>query len=169
MPAHPLPYLFGRRPIDIYYLAFPSDSYRLQAAVYFAYLVELVQVVVATHDAYRQLASGWGNLEELDNIGLYWITIQLSTSFSAVLCQLFYAWRIKMLSQNHWVAWVISLASCISRSVRLISDPTYVVMQTAVAGGVVALASGVLCHQAGHFSTRECQYSQSPSMNNKIL
>ena len=98
---------------DVYYLAFPSDNYRLKCVVYLAYLVEVVQVVMATHDAFRQFGSGWGNQQELNSIGLSWVTLILLTGFSAVLSQLFYAWRVFVISQSHWISYIISIVSCL--------------------------------------------------------
>ena len=79
---------------DIYYLAFPSDSFRLKGVVYLAYIIETAQVVLATNDAFRQFASGWGDFAELNNMGLEWLTIKVSTGLIAILTQTFYAWRI---------------------------------------------------------------------------
>ena len=118
-----LPYLYLAR-TDMYYLAFPSDGYLRKCVVCVAYLIECAQTVLATRDAFRQFSSGWGNLLELDEIGLYWLSILLLTMLSAMLSQYFYAWRILILSHQRWIVATVrpipiheKERSCISRRV----------------------------------------------------
>ena len=92
------------------------DSVNRKAVVSLLYVLEIVQVSMSTYDAIRAFSTGWGNPLELNNIGLYWfdngIMISLSefpVSFSSLsdmfrqvnfVCQLFYAWRIRVLSRS---------------------------------------------------------------------
>ena len=93
----------------MYYLAFPLDGWNCKSVVCLAFLVEFVQTIIATRDAFRQLASGWGNLIELDKTGLYWLSIIVLTLCSELLCQLFYAWRIFVLCRSWYVPGFILL------------------------------------------------------------
>ena len=104
-PLH-LPYT------DMYYLAFPSDGYLRKLVVCLAFSIECAQTVLATWDAFRQFSSGWGNLLQLDDIGLYWLSILVLTMLSAMLSQYFYAWRILMLSHQRWMAAIVVVVCC---------------------------------------------------------
>ena len=92
-------------------MAFPADSYGRKGLVCAAFLVEGVQTIFATRDAYRQFVSGWGNPVEFDRIGWYWLSVIALTVPSELLCQLFYAYRIYVLSHIYWVPGIIVLVS----------------------------------------------------------
>lgn len=96
----------------MYYLAFPSDGYLRKLVVCLAFSIECAQTVLATWDAFRQFSSGWGNLLQLDDIGLYWLSMLVLTVLSAMLSQYFYAWRILMFSRQRWVAAVVVVVCC---------------------------------------------------------
>ena len=70
---------------DIYYIAFPTDKLQLKAVVCLAYSLEIVQVAVAAHDCFKAIASGWGNLLELDAIRLDWFSVPMLTAISTYL------------------------------------------------------------------------------------
>ena len=97
----------------MYYLAFPSDGYQRKLVVCLAFLIECAQTVLATWDTFRQYSSGWGNQVQFDSIGLYWLSILILTLLSAMLSQLFYAWRILMLSHQRWIAGIVVVV-CLS-------------------------------------------------------
>ena len=102
----------ARSPIaDIYYLAFPADSYGRKGVVCVAFLLEGAQTILATRDAYRQFASGWGNSVEFDGIGWYWLSVVVLTVPNECLCQLFYAFRIYILSRTYWAPGIIVFVS----------------------------------------------------------
>ena len=77
--------------------------------MYLAYIIETAQVVLATNDAFRQFASGWGDFSELNNMGLEWLTIKISTGLIAILTQTFYAWRIYVLGGNIWLSLTVAI------------------------------------------------------------
>jgi len=101
--------LFGALTVQcyIYYLAFPKDSSYLKSVVGFTYFIELLQTVLATRDAFRQYGTGWGNLVQLNDVGLLWITIPMLDGIISSFVQLFYAWRIFVLCGNRYVSGVI--------------------------------------------------------------
>ena len=127
---------FGRYPIiifssDIYYLAFPNDSVPRKILVYAVYIAEMVQSILLARTAYTEFASGFGNLEAINKIGLlltFAVPILSSTgmcySFSwpcviptrlltsklvAAVVQTFYAYRIKLLAHSYYIPFVIVL------------------------------------------------------------
>ena len=60
---------------DMYYMAFPKDRTFRKTLVAFSFVMELVQTVMATHDGYRALASGWGTKDALDHV--YWSCVDI--------------------------------------------------------------------------------------------
>lgn len=67
---------------DIYYIAFPDDTWQRKSVVCTAYFLETTQVILATHDAFRVYGSGWGVVPELDKIGLLWLNTPLFAGLS---------------------------------------------------------------------------------------
>ncbi|TCD63023.1 hypothetical protein EIP91_006086 [Steccherinum ochraceum] len=101
--AHLLNYwLFGILTVQVYlyYIAFPKDRITLKIFTFVAFVVELAQIVIASYDAYRMLANGWGNQAALDDVGLYWVGLPLMTAISGLVWQMFYTWRIHILSES---------------------------------------------------------------------
>ncbi|KAH8105087.1 hypothetical protein BXZ70DRAFT_1004623 [Cristinia sonorae] len=107
--------LFGVLTVQayIYYISFPKDHWRVKAVVALAYILEVVQTILSTHDAFRIFGIGWGNLEELDAVGLFWISIPILDSMISVLSQMVYTWRIYNLSRNFWLVIVIPAISLV--------------------------------------------------------
>ena len=61
--------------IDIYYLSYPGDTSARKTFVGFVYVMELAQTVMATHDIFSAVASGWGTPGALDHI--YWSCVDV--------------------------------------------------------------------------------------------
>ena len=97
--------------------------------VYSVYTAELVQTILFTTAAVRQFATGFGNLEALNDIGLLWFAAPILSSTSvltflhlfsltdfsclwadytvACVVQLFYVYRIKILSKSNVIPMVV--------------------------------------------------------------
>ncbi|KAH8088900.1 hypothetical protein BXZ70DRAFT_498790 [Cristinia sonorae] len=107
--------LFGVLTVQvyIYYISFPKDHWRLKGVVFFAYILEIIQIILSTHDAFRVYGSGWGNPQELDAIGLVWVSIPILDSLISSLSQMFYSWRIYTLSRNKWLVGVILMLALV--------------------------------------------------------
>lgn len=67
---------------DVYYLAFPNDRLVPKLLVSFVYLIEVLQTVLATKDAFRNFGTGWGNMIDLDAVGLLWFSVPFLGSIS---------------------------------------------------------------------------------------
>lgn len=74
--------------LDIYYLAFPHDRRLPKCIVGFTFVIELLQTVLATKDAFRNFGTGWGNMADLDAVGLLWFSVPVLGSVSEydILC-----------------------------------------------------------------------------------
>lgn len=121
------PSLCANKPPDIYYIAFPKDNLKLQSVIIVVYVLEMVQVILTTHDFYVGVAADWGNLSELDEIRLDWLSIPVFSALGILLhlpvmyhdslrpppvsclSQIFYAWRISILSGRYWVPFFVTL------------------------------------------------------------
>ena len=68
--------------VDVYYISFPLDSYKRKSVVGAAYVLEILQVVLSTRDAFRVYSLGWGNPLTLDEVGFYWFSIPMLTGMS---------------------------------------------------------------------------------------
>ena len=58
---------------DLYYTAFPKDKLSFQLLVYGIYVVETVQTVMITWDAFQNFAFGFADLQALDQINMLWL------------------------------------------------------------------------------------------------
>lgn len=48
----------------------------------FTYIIELLQTVLSTRDAFRNFGTGWGNMIELDAVGWLWFSVPVLGSVS---------------------------------------------------------------------------------------
>ncbi|THH31585.1 hypothetical protein EUX98_g2623 [Antrodiella citrinella] len=105
--------LFGALTVQvyIYYLSFPNDRRLSKGIVLFTYIIEVLQTVLATRDAFRNFATGWGNMIELNAVGWLWFSVPVLGSMISCLGQVFYAWRISILSRSYVVPSVIMVLS----------------------------------------------------------
>ena len=55
---------------------------KLKSVVAVAFLLEILQLVLSTHDAFRVYAGGFGNPAQLDDIGLTWLCIPILDAIS---------------------------------------------------------------------------------------
>ncbi|KAI0077533.1 hypothetical protein K474DRAFT_1707280 [Panus rudis PR-1116 ss-1] len=129
--------LFGALTVQtyVYYLAFPNDRVVPKTLVAFVYVLEVLQTVLATKDAFRNFGTGWGNMVDLDAVGLLWFSVPFLGSIISSTAQLFYAWRIWILSKKIWISVLIVALS----------------LTQLVAG----LYTGVIAHIIGEFSEGE--------------
>ncbi|TCD63226.1 hypothetical protein EIP91_005811 [Steccherinum ochraceum] len=116
----------------IYYIAFPLDNYKLKGVVAVTFILEMIQVILSTHDAFRVSASGWGNPVELDSIGLNWLSIPILSGIISCVCRLFYGWRIYALSGELHMPFIVAFL--------------------AVGQAIAAIYDGVLTLKVGHIS-----------------
>ncbi len=65
------------RVADVYYLAFPKDGRWTKLLVGGIYLLETVQTIIITHDAFNAYAKGYGNLNALGSAQLEWLAVPI--------------------------------------------------------------------------------------------
>ncbi|KAF8175849.1 hypothetical protein BJ912DRAFT_706099 [Pholiota molesta] len=108
--------LFGVLSIQVYLYsqAFPKDRPVLKALVYIVYLLETAQTMLLTGSMWNMLARGFGDLLGIDEIGTNWLSVCLIGGLVGLLVQLFYAYRISVISQSRIAPGLIILLSLVS-------------------------------------------------------
>ncbi|KAJ3479639.1 hypothetical protein NLI96_g8912 [Meripilus lineatus] len=61
----------------LYYISFPKDRRLPKSLVWITLLLETLQLILSTRDAWMNLASGWGNMQALDNVGWQWFSLPI--------------------------------------------------------------------------------------------
>ncbi|KAF8645461.1 hypothetical protein AX16_007807 [Volvariella volvacea WC 439] len=112
-----------------YYIAFPNDLLWCQILVYGVYIVESIQTIIVTHDAFSTFASGFGNPETLSAVHLTWLTVPIAGGLVSFIAKSFYAYRISILAGTPIVGAIVEAIALISSS--------------------CAIVAGVLIHAAG--------------------
>ncbi|KAJ7801535.1 hypothetical protein B0H13DRAFT_2389984 [Mycena leptocephala] len=95
--------LFGSLTIQLflYYQAFPKDKVSSKCLVYGIYMVEFVQTMLVTHDAFAMFGFGFGNVAALTNMHFDWLTVPIMSGLVAFVGQSFYAYRLHILSKSY--------------------------------------------------------------------
>ncbi|KAF9482061.1 hypothetical protein BDN70DRAFT_892846 [Pholiota conissans] len=106
--------LFGALTIHVYlyYRAFSNDRRILKAMVCLVYLLETTQIALITGTAWEELVLTAGSVQ--DSVGTIWVSVYLVGGAVAIIAQIFYAYRILMISQNKIIPGVIVIMSLIS-------------------------------------------------------
>jgi hypothetical protein len=94
---------------DFYHISFPHDKPSIKCLVYFLFITDTVQTALTTHNAWHFLARGWGDPSVLERPGWSWIAVPLLSGIVSGSVQLFFAWRIWVLSRNWLLVSVIVL------------------------------------------------------------
>ncbi|KAK0195999.1 hypothetical protein F5146DRAFT_313729 [Armillaria mellea] len=127
--------LFGTLSVQLYlyYLAFPKDKKSTKYLVYGLYVVELIQTILVTYDAFAIFGYGFGDLEALTKIHFNWLVVPIMGGIAASVGQGFYAYRIFILSRSRIVPAFIICVSLTSFVAAIIT-------------GVYSFQAGVLTY-----------------------
>ncbi len=90
----------SRHTLDLYYTAFPNDRWGSKALVYLVYVLELLQTIILTRDAYITWGINFSNIEILDEQGLTWFGVPVLTAIGMVLSSP--SARAKSVSHSEW-------------------------------------------------------------------
>jgi hypothetical protein len=110
--------LYGTLCVQVYnyYLAFPKDRGAIKALVYTSFFLETVQTVLNGHDAYHMFGVGYGNMLELTSVQLSWFALPVLGGVIAAAVQIFYSYRIWVLSGSNILAGVLVLIALLQGS-----------------------------------------------------
>ncbi|KAG7444391.1 uncharacterized protein BT62DRAFT_240290 [Guyanagaster necrorhizus] len=105
--------LFGCLVVQIYfyYLNYSTDGPAVRGVVAFALVLEIVQTILVTHDAFITFCSQWGTPSALLQVGYIWLTLPIFGSLMSFIAQSFYAWRLHLLAKTRWLPAIIILIS----------------------------------------------------------
>ncbi|PBK85480.1 hypothetical protein ARMGADRAFT_941693, partial [Armillaria gallica] len=84
----------------LYYLAFPKDRKLTKYLVYGIYIVEIVQTMFVTHNVFAEFVYGFGDLIALTDMDFNWFTVPIMSGIVACVGQVFYGYRIFVLSKS---------------------------------------------------------------------
>ncbi|KAG7449936.1 uncharacterized protein BT62DRAFT_928706 [Guyanagaster necrorhizus] len=126
--------LFGTLSVQLYlyYLAFPKDRKFIKYLVYGIYIAEFVQTMLVTRDAFAEFGYGFGDINALTGMYFNWLTVPIMSAAVACVGQVFYAYRIFILSKSRTV-------------------PIFVIC-VSLTSSVAAIITGVYCFQAGNIT-----------------
>ncbi|KAK0459364.1 uncharacterized protein EV420DRAFT_1642328 [Desarmillaria tabescens] len=115
--------LFGTLSVQLYlfYLAFPKDRQFTKCLVYGIYTVEFVQTMLVTHDAFAMFGYGFGDIEALTDMHFDWLTVPIMSAAVACVGQVFYAYRIFILSKSQIVPILVTCVSLTSSVAAIIT------------------------------------------------
>ncbi|PBK66288.1 hypothetical protein ARMSODRAFT_1021489 [Armillaria solidipes] len=108
--------LFGTLSVQLYlyYLAFPNDRRFTKYTVYGIYVIESVQTILVAYDMFATFGYGFGDMDALTRENLYWFTVPIMNAVAAGVGQVFYAYRIFILSKSHIIPIFIICISLIN-------------------------------------------------------
>ncbi|KAJ6545186.1 hypothetical protein B0H19DRAFT_1167112 [Mycena capillaripes] len=115
-----------------YYENFQSDRLLIKLLVYGLALLDILQTVMVTADAFHWFVYGFGNMAQLDQTFLNSWDVPVLDAVISLIVQAFYCWRIYFLTKGFIMPVLILLVSI-----------------TQCAAGIV---TGVRAHQLGHLS-----------------
>ncbi|KAK0468773.1 hypothetical protein IW261DRAFT_1372803 [Armillaria novae-zelandiae] len=115
--------LFGTLSVQLYlyYLAFPKDRKFIKYLVYGIYIIEFVETILFTHDAFAKFGYGFGDIEALIRMDFNWLAVPIMSGVIAFVGQVFYAYRIFILSKSRIVPVFIICVSLTSSVAAIIT------------------------------------------------
>ncbi|KAJ7467588.1 hypothetical protein FB451DRAFT_1040199, partial [Mycena latifolia] len=142
--------LFGALSVQLYlyYQAFPNDKLPTKCVVYSVYTIGLAQTILQTHDAFATYGSGFGDISEFTDIHLEWLDVPILGGLVAFIGQMFYAYRVYVLSGFWFVPVlivVVSLASSLGAILTGAFTLAGMIFLLAVYSGLVWCGASALC------------------------
>ncbi|KAF5319251.1 hypothetical protein D9619_008327 [Psilocybe cf. subviscida] len=105
--------LFGALAVQVYLytLSFPNDRPIFKYLVFGIFVIETAQTICLTHDMFKWLASGWGDLSQLVLVNWAWLDTPIMCGVVSCIVQLFYAYRVFILSRSKILWCLITVLS----------------------------------------------------------
>ncbi|KAK0225148.1 hypothetical protein EDD85DRAFT_958886 [Armillaria nabsnona] len=115
--------LFGTLSVQLYlyYLAFPNDRRFTKCLVYGIYSIEFVQMVLVTHDAFEIFGYGFGDIDAITEIHFDWLTGPIISSIASFVGQVFYAYRIFILSKSRILPIFVACVAMTSSAAAMVT------------------------------------------------
>ncbi|PBK85482.1 hypothetical protein ARMGADRAFT_1128884 [Armillaria gallica] len=115
--------LFGTLSVQLYlyYLAFPKDRKFTKYLVYGIYIVEIVQTMFVTHDAFAVFGYGFGDLIAVTDMHFNWFAVPIMSGIVACVGQVFYGYRIFILSKSQIIPIFVTCVSLTSTVAAIVT------------------------------------------------
>jgi len=167
--------LFGVLTIQVYlfYIEFPREKWSTKAVVYLLFVFETVQLVIVTRDSFNAYCRSFGNMHVLESMRLEWFAVPVLCGITSCIVQIYYAYRLRVLSGSKLLAGVIVVISLVqgvaavitgARSCVLKSFP-HLASDTTTTWGVTVWSSGsAICDVTIAFSMTIVLLRQSTGM-----
>ncbi|KAF8918375.1 hypothetical protein CPB85DRAFT_1430548 [Mucidula mucida] len=94
---------------NLFFLSFSYNNRYIKAYVYGLYLLEWVQTILMTCDAFHWFIFGWGNRAALTDVSTKWMNVPLMGGIISASVQLFFSWQIYQLTRSPWIAGVTAV------------------------------------------------------------
>ncbi|EIW79524.1 hypothetical protein CONPUDRAFT_90905 [Coniophora puteana RWD-64-598 SS2] len=161
-----------------------KDGLTIKTLVYGSFLIETVQICIATRDSYHQLVLAFGNPAAVAEAYYTWLTMPVCVGIISMMTQLFYAYRIYILSQIRVLAGFIALLSVTQGAAAIAAGLIVVTANSKDVGSnttndlapvMVWLVLSVVCDVAIFsamtwiLSTRRTGFQNMNSVINKII
>ncbi|KAK0194336.1 hypothetical protein F5146DRAFT_431770 [Armillaria mellea] len=119
--------LFGTLSVQLYlyYLAFPNDRRFIKYLVYGIYVLEFGQTMLVAHDAFAMFGSGFGDMEALTRMNFFWLIGPIMSAVASCVGEVFYAYRISIVSKSRIIPVFIICVSLISSVMAIIIGIRY--------------------------------------------
>ncbi|GJE91842.1 hypothetical protein PsYK624_079930 [Phanerochaete sordida] len=97
-----------------YYTTFPKDRVRIKVYVAVLLLADTLNSAFNIAWIYNILINNFGNFDALARADWLFESEEAMAGLTAMLVQLFYAWRLRVLTRNAWVVGLVVASSCVS-------------------------------------------------------
>ncbi|KAF8197012.1 hypothetical protein BJ912DRAFT_954511 [Pholiota molesta] len=98
--------------VYIYWTAFPSDQWHTKALVYTLFILDTLQSILLARDGFATFAAGFGDLAQLDNVGLVWFSVPVLAALVSLIVECFFAYRIWVLAgKSYWIPAAVVVTS----------------------------------------------------------
>ncbi|TFK37863.1 hypothetical protein BDQ12DRAFT_607194, partial [Crucibulum laeve] len=105
--------------VYIYHIGFSNDRAAWKVLVGCIFVFETAQTILMTHDVFKTFAEGYGNLAALNSTQLVWLAVPILGGIVSCCVQIFYAYRIYVISSSKVIAIVITLLALMQGSAAI--------------------------------------------------
>ncbi|KAK0237564.1 hypothetical protein EDD85DRAFT_547958 [Armillaria nabsnona] len=128
----------------LYYLAFPNDRRFTKYTVYGIYVIEFGQTILVAYGMFATFGYGFGDMDALTSMHSYWLVDIIMSAVVSSVGQVFYAYRIFIVSKSRIISILIICVSLTSFVAAIIT-----VVYSFQAGGISKFNNWKTCIAVG--------------------
>ncbi|KAG7100235.1 hypothetical protein E1B28_002009 [Marasmius oreades] len=95
--------------VFLFYWAFPKDRLFLKLVVYGLFALDIIQTALITRDAFFKFGTHFGNVTTFASLENLWLSVFVINAISGTIVQLFFAYRISVLSKSRILGGLVAL------------------------------------------------------------